>query len=1120
MNTFSKGRPTLPPKRRELLAKLLKRDGNNLATTTIVSLPRESAEIPLSFSQQRLWFLDQLEPGSHAYHIPVQLRLKGSLNLPALEKTFGEIVRRHEILRTSFPSLDGRPMQFIMPALPVRLPLVDLRGMEEPEREERMREIALEEIQRPFNLVTGPLLRLMLLQAGDEDQVLLINMHHIVSDGWSLGVFLQEVSVLYEAYSGGQPAMLPEMAFQYADFAHWQREALQGPVMETELAYWKEQLRDRQPVLLLPLARPRTAKQNFRVGQEPFMLDQELSEALKRLARQEGVTQFMLLLAAFKTLLYRYTQQGDISVGTSIAGRNQSELGGMIGCFLNTLVMKTSFTGDVPFKELLKRVRGVALGAFAHQRMPFEKLVEVLQPERDLGHHPLFQVMFDFISTPPLALQLRGLEVSNFEVAAPAAKFELSLSMADRETGLAGLLEYNMDLYDEATIKGMLRHFQNLLEALTDNPSRRISDLKMLDSAESHQLLKGWNDTGTDDETETCLQDLFERQALRTPDAIAIVFEDEQVTYRELHDRANQLAHYLRRLGVGPDVLVGVCVERSVEMLVALLGILKAGGAYVPLDPTYPKERLAYMLEDANVSVLLTQERLSDHLPMHPARVLRLDADWQEIAEESCENPLNRSVAESLAYVIYTSGSTGKPKGVQISHRAVVNFLRSMSREPGLSQDDVMLALTTLSFDIAALELFLPISVGARVVLLSRETAADALQLARKVNEVRPTVMQATATTWRLLLDTDWPGDSQLKGLCGGEALSAQLAQQLLERCGSLWNLYGPTESTVWSLAKQMDPNGRAVLIGRPIANTSVYLLDSHLQPLPAGVCGELFIGGAGLSRGYLNRPELTAEKFLPNPFAEEHGARLYRTGDVARYHENGEIEFLGRVDEQVKVRGYRIEPGEIEALLRRHPSIRESLVIARNDEGYGQRLVGYLVAQPDSTLSVSELREHLKQELPEYMIPSNWVFLESLPLTPNGKLNRQALPAPDGARPDIISNFTAPRTPVEEKLSDIWCETLVLERAGIHDNFFELGGHSLLATQIISRVRASFQVELPLRSLFESPTIAELAVIILQLKAARQDEDEMASLLSQVENMSASEIESYMQMWANQQAA
>lgn len=1048
-----------------------------------------SRSLPLSFAQQRLWFLEQLQPGA-AYNLARAIRLRGTLNRAALEQSFDEIIRRHEVLRTSFSAVDGQPLQVIATAVNLELPLVDLSGLPAPECEQEIHCLAKQEVQQPFDLTQAPLLRLRLLQLADEDYLLLVTLHHSIADGWSAGILVREVAALYRFFSTGDPApansILPELPVQYADFAVWQRQWLQGEVLEAQLAYWRQQLSD-CPVLELPTDRSRLPIQTFRGKTRSWQFSRSLSEDLKHLSQRQGVTLFMTLLAAFKTLLYRYTGQTDILVGSPIANRNQAQIEELIGFFVNTLVLRTDLSGNPSFRNLLEQVREKTLGAYAHQDLPFEKLVEVLQPDRSLSHSPLFQVMFAFQNAPLETLTLPGLDLELLELESDAARFDLTLTLVATQAGLQGRLEYNSDLFEAGTIDRMLGHFQTLLAGIVADPNQPLATLPLL-SAEERQQLLAWNMTEVDCPQDQCLHQLFEAQVQQTPDVIAVVAE-QHLSYRALNARADQLAAYLQTLGVGPDVLVGLCVERSVEMVVGLLGILKAGGAYVPLDPAYPSARLAAVLEDAQLSLVLTQTWLSERLlpAKIPARMQVYLDEWPHAQPHTASRrALSRVRPAHLAYVIYTSGSTGKPKGVQIPHRAVVNFLSAMRRTPGLHRQDRLLSVTTLSFDIAILELFLPLTVGACVVIVSRAIAADGSQLRGKLRQEEATVVQATPSTWKILLAAEWQGSPHLKILCGGEALSGSVAESLQQRCADLWNLYGPTETTIWSLIHPVGDCPPTIPIGRPIANTQVYILDSHHQLVPVGVPGELYIGGAGLARGYLNQPELTATQFVPNPFQP---GQLYKTGDLARYWASGEIEFLERQDHQVKIRGYRIELAEIEVTLSQHPAVQEAVVLAKGNPG-DQHLVAYGVPAEYPALPTAHLQQWLKQHLPAYMLPAAFAWLPALPLTPNGKVDRRALLLEtislDDTRPS-----PAARTPTEELLTTLWSQLLPVARVGVHDHFFELGGHSLLATQLMSRIPQIFGVELPLQVLFERPTVAELAA---EIAAQRQGDASLAT--------------------------
>ena len=1074
-------------------------------------------EYPLSYSQERFWFLDQLEPNNAAYKVAYGFRLTGPLNIEVLEQALSEIARRHETLRTTFHLSNDKPIQRISDPGVFRLSIVDLRQKPAVDLDAEVQGLFENEYWTPFDLSTDELLRATLVRLSTDENVLLLNAHHIAWDHWSIELFLRELSVLYQTFATAKPSPLSELPLQYKHYALWQRKMFQGAELENYLAYWKEQLVDAPASLNLPADHPRQPLNNRRGGRQALVLPKGLDSALRSLSRKAGVTFFMTLLAAFQTLLHRMTGEDDIVVGTPVAGRDRSETEGLIGLFLNSLALRTNLSGNPTFVELLARVREVALGAYDHQELPFEKLVAELQPERDLSRTPIFQVFINMYHFKEVGLELDGLTVRPLKRLGEAApQFDLEFYIREHDDGTHLNFVYDSDLFEAATIERMLGHFQTLLKGIVANPEQRISELPLLTESEKHQLLVEWNDTKREYPRDKCIHQLFEEQVERTPEAVAVVFEDQQLTYRELNNQANQLAHYLQKLGVGPEVLVGICVERSMEMVVGLLGVLKAGGAYLPIDPDFPRARIEFMLQDSRAAFLLTQARLDELIPSFAGARIPLDRDWHEIARESTANVSQQQSPENLAYVMYTSGSTGKPKGVMIQHNSVVNFLASMAREPGLTGTDILLAVTTLSFDIAGLEIYLPLTLGARVVLARREVAVDGIRLAKQLSDCGATVMQATPATGHMLLAGGWQGSRELKILCGGEALSDDLAKQLVNRFASLWNMYGPTETTIWSAVQRVPANVGRVTLGRPIANTQFHVLDRHLKPVPVGVTGELHIGGVGLARGYLNQPELTAEKFITHSLDGEPAKRLYKTGDLARYLPDGNIEFLGRMDTQVKIRGYRIECGEIESALGQHPAVRQSVVAARDDSrgdalsslGTAKRLVAYVVAAQSSAPSANELRVFLKQKLPEYMLPSVFVLLDSLPRTPNGKVDRRALPVPDQSRPELESLFVAPRTAVEDVLAHIWTDVLKLDKVGIHDNFFELGGHSLLATQVVSRVRHVFQMELPLRTMFEKQTVEELAMVIAKIQVEKTEGDAVANILADIESLSDEEVE------------
>ena len=1069
----------LPLEKRALLFQQLQKQKEQTepaAQPRIARVNRSPGVFRLSFAQQRLWFLNQYEPDSPEYNIPQGFRLTGPLDADALRRTLDTIAARHEALRTTFQAVDGEPMQSLTERLVVELPVTDLSGR--PDGEGEALRAAAEDSRQPFDLRMGPLFRPLLFKIAADEHLFFLNVHHIVYDGWSRGVFLSELRTIYEAHAAGQPSPLPELEVQYLDFALWQREWLQGAVLDAQLGYWRDRLAGAPPLDLVT-DRPRPALRTYNGDTEPVRLSKELAGSLTRLAQREGGTLFVALTATFKALLHGYTGQEDLAIGTLIAGRTRPEIEPLIGFFANTLALRTDLSGDPSFRNLVKREREVALGAYAHQDLPFEKLVEVIQPERDLARTPVFQTMLILLNAPGGGLELTGLQIEQVPVDSRTSNMEMTLYMIEGAEGLDGYLEYNTDLFDTATVQRFLGHFQALAAGVAADPDRPLSELPWLPDSERRQLLVDWNDTAAE-VPPVCLHDLFSAQVFRTPEAPAVDFEGETLSYSELEGRANRLAWHLRRQGVGPEVLVGLAMERSFDLLVGVLAVLKAGGAYVPLDPEYPQERLAFMMSQARIPVLLTQQRLLEKLPAHNGRIVAVDRDAEQIEEYPASIvPQSAVRPENLAYVIYTSGSTGKPKGVQIPHAAVVNFLRSMGKVPGLTAKDTLLAVTTLSFDIAGLELYLPLVNGAKVVLVPRDVAQAGEQLVDRLVRSGTTVMQATPATWRLLLGAGWTGSADLKVLCGGEALPRDLADPLLDACGSLWNVYGPTEATIWSMVHRLEGHGGPIPIGKPIDNTQVYLLSPRLQPVPAGVPGELYIGGAGLARGYRGRPDLTAERFVPAPFSRERGARLYKTGDLARHLPDGTLEFLGRIDHQVKVRGFRIELGEIEAVLAQHPGIAQCVVLAREDTPGTKRLVAYLVAaHPAGNVpKTQELKDFLKERLPEYMVPALFVTLEAMPLTPNGKVDRRVLPAPDMGRSDADRPYVAPSTPAEQALAALWMEVLGVPRVGVHDDFFDLGGDSLTVIRVVSKANKG-GLGITTKQLFQNRTVAALAKV------------------------------------------
>jgi amino acid adenylation domain-containing protein/non-ribosomal peptide synthase protein (TIGR01720 family) len=1051
------------------------------------------AELPLSFAQQRLWFLHQLEPDSAAYNISNATHISGLLDVAGIEQSIAVIVQRHETLRTTFATVEGRAAQRIAPALTLPLPVVDLGELPQAQQAAEVQRLAVAEARRPFDLVAGPLVRVTLLRMKEDEHVLLLTMHHIISDGWSMGVFVRELASVGRAYIAGLTSPLPELPIQYADFALWQREWLQGEVLERQLTYWKRQLAGVPAVLDLPTDHPRPAIQTYRGSTRVFHVPTSTVESLRSLSQQEGTTLFMTLLAAFNVLLCRYTGQEDVVVGSPIANRNRSETERLIGFFVNTLALRTDLSGNPTFRQLLARVREVTLAAYDHQDLPFEMLVDELQLVRDLSRNPIFQVMFILQNAPSATPEIPGLTFRALDIDPGAVQFDLTLTAFETKQGLRGVWEYSSDLFRTGTIAQMTDHICHLLDEVVANPDRRISDLPLLTEVE-RQVLMAWNAAETDDvqkRQERCVHEMIETQVLATPDAVAVVFDDQHVSYRELERRANQLARYLRRSGVRPETLVGICMVRSPEMIVGVLGILKAGGAYVPFDPAYPKERLVLMMEEARLAVLLTQERLLDSLPEAGTRVICLDTGWGNIARGSGKSVATNVAADNLVYVIYTSGSTGVPKGVAVQHRSLMNYVLGAVSEWGLCRDDRVLQFASISWDTSAEEIFPCLASGATLVLRTDSMLDSYTDFLHRCGDWALSILDLPTAYWRDLTAAMGEYDLEISPsvrvvIVGGEEVQEETVvawQKRVSRGVWLANTYGLTEATavttVCRLSGQVDGSifSRRVPIGRPMRNVRTCVLDRYLNLVPVGLPGELYIGGGGLARGYLRRAGLTAERFVPDRFASEPGSRLYRTGDLARYLPDGNLEFLGRIDQQVKVRGFRIELGEIEAALGQHPAVREVAVVAREDAPGLKRLAAYLVTDEGQELAGHELREFLKRRLPDYMLPSAFVRLETLPLTPNGKVDRRALPAPEGDRLELEAIYVAPRTPVEEMLANIWADVLRLERVGMHDNFFDLGGDSLLALQVINKASTTGLWFVP-RQLFEHQTIAELAAV------------------------------------------
>jgi len=1052
---------------------------------------------PLSFAQQRLWVLDQMGSGP-AYNVAEALRVSGPLERTALERSLRHVVGRHEALRTRFVAEGaGEPVQVIAPEVDLTLASVDLTHLPEREREQVARQRAEQEARIPFDLARGPLVRATLLRLADADHVLLLTLHHIVSDGWSALILVRELTVLYRSFAAGLPPSLPELPIQYADFATWQRRWLRGAILERQLSYWRGRLAG-AATLALPSDRPRPALRSFRGASTARTMAGGLAERLRALSQREGVTPFMTLMAAFQALLHRYSGQDDIVVGSPIANRNRTELEGLIGFFVNSLALRGDLSGDPTFRELLGRVKEAALGAYAHQDVPFEKLVEELHPPRRLGQNPIFQVTFDLQKLSSATMGLEGLTLRPLERTVSTTRFDLELRVWEGPDRLVAGASYSTDLFEADTVASMLGHYQTLLEAVAARPDARLSELTLLGDEERDRLLR-WAGRSSVYPRQGGIPGQFEIQAARRPDAVAVSFGGEKLGYEALNRRANQLARYLGRLGVSRGDRVGICIDRSPEMVVGLLGILKSGGAYVPLDPAYPEERLAFMLRDSGVPLVLTQERLAAGLAGRGTRTVCLDRDWPAISAEREENLAIRVGGEDLAYVTYTSGSTGVPKGVEVPHRGVLRLVMGTDYVE-LGPGETLLQLAPVTFDASTLEVWGALLPGGRCVLYPKRVATPG-DLEEVIGREGVSTLWLTASLYNAVVDES-PG--ALRGvkqlLIGGEALSVPHVRRGLEALAGtqIINGYGPTEGTTFTcchpIPRVLEDGGSSIPIGRPITNTRVYVLDRRMNLVPAGMPGELFVGGDGVARGYLKRPALTAASFVPDPFAAAAGQRLYRTGDLVRWRRDGVIEFLGRVDTQVKVRGFRIELGEIEAVLGEHPGVQKSVVAVREDVPGDKRIVAYVVAAPDAAPATAELRQHLQAKLPEYMVPSAFMVLEALPLDPNGKVDRRALPAPDGGDASAAA-YAPPTNELERLLAGIWQDVLGRASVGIHDNFFDLGGHSLLLIQVHRRTReARPDCDLPVMALFEHPTIAALAVhmrAISAVRGTRREEDE-----------------------------
>lgn len=1057
--------------KRELLERYLRGEMGGQRKVSAIPRRQPGETIPLSHAQEQIWVHAQLAPHLPLYNEPVTIHYSGSLNADALERSFNEILRRHEAWRTSISVADGEPVQIVHPNLSVSLPLVDLTHLPRMQREPTALQIAAEDAREPLDLGKAPLFRARLIRVDDREYKLYLTLCHIIFDGVALDrVFLPELATLYKAYAAGEPSPLPDPSIQYPDYACWEKRTLTPELLSKDIGYWREKLSGHFPELYLPADYRAPRARTFRGSMYRCRLRAPLMKRVKAFCVREGVSPFHVTFAAFSALLQRYSGEERIPVGIVTAGRHRPETETLLGYFLNTVVVPTDLSGNPSFRTLVRRARNWSIEAIEHDQMPFEYLVRELKVQRDPSRNPLFQALFSLERLPAIDSTWR---LTQADVDTASTKYDLYLKLDDRGDEIVARFHYATALFERESIARMAMHWKTLLGNAIANPDRRLSHVSLLNSRERRSLLTN-SYAGATNYPDACIHELFEQQAALTPDPIAVVSEGQSISYRKLNEQANQVAHLLLQRGLPQEALVALCMERSPVMVAALLGILKAGAAYLPLDPRLPEERLAYLLADSKPAAVITDER--SLRPQFRSDAIVVDRSLGLVAEKRTANPRAGVTPNNLAYVIYTSGSTGKPKGVAVEHRSVVNLLTSMKQQPGINSNDVLLGVTTLSFDIAGLEIFLPLITGARLVLAGSKDAVDGTRLRQLLEQPEATLMQATPASWHMLIEAGWPGNSNLKILCGGEALSAELAKELMLRSASVWNVYGPTETTIWSSIYRLSGQGvDPVPIGRPITNTAIYVVDSNGNPVPRNVAGEIYIGGDGLARGYLNRPELTARRFVPNWLAPEQSSCLYRTGDLGRWNSNGQLEYLGRTDTQVKLRGMRIELGEVESVLASHPQVRQAVVTVRG-EAEQQRLSAFLVAKNMSEgLDAGDLRRYIRTKLPEHMLPAEYWQLENIPLLPSGKVNRAGL-AGLGAIALMDQTWVGPCNATESQLVAIWSELLKVQAIGVDQNFFDLGGHSLLVLQMLARIRRGLGVELPARSVFEAPTIAALA--------------------------------------------
>ncbi|MBV9787113.1 MAG: amino acid adenylation domain-containing protein [Chloroflexi bacterium] len=1109
METIANRIASLSPEKRALLARQLQKPKSTSDRPPLVAQPRTSRILPLSFAQERQWFLNQWDSESALYTIAYAVRYLGPLDVGVLQRAVDQVVARHEILRTTFATVDGVPQQVIAEHGSIPITQIDISDLPAAEREQRAALLATAEVQRPFDLANGPLIRMSLIRMSPHEHVQTLAVHHIIYDGWSAGVMIREIAELFAALSAGQSHRLPALPVQYADVALWQRRWLTGETLEQHLNYWKQQLGGTLPALTLPSDRPYPPVLSDSGARCRRMLPPALVQALKTFNDEQGVTLFMTLLAAWKTLLYRYTRQDDILVGTPVAGRTLAQTEPLIGYFANTLVLRSDLGGDPTFSEVLQRVRTTALAAYNHQDLPFEKVVEALQPERSLSHSPLFQVMFVLQNDQIKTLETADLTVVPFAVETGTAKFSLTLEASQIDGDLALALEYKTDLFDAPTIERMLDQYQTLLSSIVSQPSLPISRLALLTAEQRQQMIETWHVVDTDRSRQQCLHEIFSAQATATPDAVAVTYQQTSITYGELDLRSNQVAQYLHTLGITPgEALIGLCVEPSIEMIVGILGILKAGGAYVPIDPAYPAERIAFVLEDAQVKVLLTQSQLVGKLPQHTAQIVSLDGDQPLIAQQPTTNLAAAMSPDYVAYVIYTSGSTGKPKGVQVTHGNVSRLFSATEHWYDFGPRHVWTLFHSFAFDFSVWEIWGALLYGGRLVVVPYMTTRSPQDFYQLLSDEGVTVLNQTPSAFRQLMQVDetafQPGRLSLEYVIfGGEALNLKSLRPWFARHGDqqpqLINMYGITETTVHVTYRPLsaaDVDAPGSMIGQPIPDLQLYILDEHHEPVPLGIAGELYVGGAGVARGYLNRENLTAERFIQHPFDTDPRARLYKTGDLARMLPSGDIEYGGRGDKQVKIRGFRIELSEIESVILQHPAVRETIVVAAEDTASAsgqpdQRLIAYLVVHQEQAPTFGQLRSFVKRRLPEHMIPAAFITLDTIPMTHNGKVNYRALPARESGKKLMTEQpAVATSRPIEHSVARIWGELLGVEQVGLQDNFFEIGGHSLLATQVMTRIQAAFGVQPSLRDFFATPTVAGL---VQSIEIARDTQTEAA---------------------------